>query len=105
VATGDLDLKGRDYVRHPLIGGGLNESFLSCGAHAQNPFVAPSWVARFCALDQFGRLVIGEIHNSRARALPNSASKSDTPVARRSTLEYRARHFRRGGLDISIVKQ
>src|SRR5271163_2075273 len=40
----------------PLIRGGLNDGFFRCSVHAQNPFVAPSWLAWFRTLDQLERL-------------------------------------------------
>ncbi len=90
-------------MRHPLIGGGSNDAFFAVTCS----FKTRSW--RHRGLRGSAHPIrlragnIGEMHGSRARALPNSASKSDTPVARRSTLRHRVRHFRRGGLGISIV--
>jgi hypothetical protein len=69
ISTGD------DYVPHPLIRGGLNEGFFSCGAHVGD-IVA-------CASAHSIRLsgwIIGEIHSSPAHRR-TSALKSDIPVA------------------------
>jgi hypothetical protein len=59
--------EGDDYVRHPLIGGGLNEGFFSCGVHAQTRSWHHRGLRGSAHFDQIGRLVIGEIHSSHAR--------------------------------------
>jgi hypothetical protein len=63
---GDLDTEGKDYVARLSFAGGLSVAFIvaACALKTSRHL---SWVARFCALDQTGRLVIGEMHSSHAR--------------------------------------
>src|SRR5271170_5467743 len=73
---------------------------------ARSKPLAPSWLARFHTLDQIEWQGTSARCTARVPAHRRTqALKSDTPVARRSTLGHRVRHISRGGLGTSIVEQ
>ena len=102
--TGDLDRRVTTMYR-AYHSRGLERGLLQCGACALKTSRRLSWLARSGHSMGLSAWVASELFGPHARARPNSALKSDIykPVARRSILEHRARHFRRGGLRISIV--